>query len=392
MSDRPGILFTAFEPSGDHIGSALIAELKRRDPDRPIYALGGPLMEKAGAEIIEVTTDKAVMLGGAVSQVKQHWHRLGRLKQWLADNRENRIGALVPTDSPAANWSICALVRKQQPDAKIVHLVAPQLWAWAPWRVRKLRRLTDHVMCLLPFEPDWFAQRGVSASFVGHPLYDRIPAQKTPPAEGLPVTTGPKLALLPGSRESEIKRNWPTMLGAYRRLHASHRGLIAVVAATDKARAHQIELMSPMGVLPRAMQMVIGDADAVLNWADAAMVVSGTATLHAAAHGTPMTVFYNLKPYEWHLVGRWFVTTRTLSLPNLIGESMGLGRIVPELMPHFGDADALTRATAPLLREGETRQKQHQAFTAIRERFAGRCFERAAADTLLSEISGKKTI
>lgn len=380
MSDRPGILFTAFEPSGDHIGSALIAELKRREPDRPIYALGGPLMEKAGAQIIEVTTDKAVMLGGAVSQVKQHWLRLGRLKQWLA---ENRIEVLVPTDSPAANWSICSLVRKQQPDAKIVHLVAPQLWAWAPWRVRKLRRLTDHVMCLLPFEPDWFAQRGVSASFVGHPLYDKIPAKKTPPAAGLPVTTGPKLALLPGSRQSEIKRNWPTMLGAYRRLNASHRGLSAVVAASDKARAHQIELMSPMGVLPRAMQMVTGDADSVLNWADAALVVSGTATLHAAAHGTPMTVFYNLKPYEWHLIGRWFVTTRTMSLPNLIGESMGLGRVVPELMPHFGDADALTRAAAPLLREGEVRQKQHKAFAAIRERFTVHRFEQSAADTLL---------
>jgi lipid-A-disaccharide synthase len=383
MPDRPGILFTAFEPSGDHIGSALIAELKRREPDRPIYALGGPLMEKAGAEVIEVTTDKAVMLAGAVSQVRRHWLRLGRLKHWLA---ENRIEVLVPTDSPAANWSICSLIRKQQPDAKIVHLVAPQLWAWAPWRVRKLRRLTDHVMCLLPFEPNWFAERGVSASFVGHPLYDKIPAKKTPPGAGLPVTTGPKLALLPGSRESEIKRNWPTMLGAYRRLNASHRGLSAVVAASDKARAHQIELMSPMGVLPRGIQMVTGDADAVLNWADAALVVSGTATLHAAAHGTPMTVFYNLKPYEWHLVGRWFVTTRTMSLPNLIGESMGLGRVVPELMPHFGDADALTRAAAPLLREGEARQKQHKAFAVIRERFTGHRFEQSAADTLLGVV------
>lgn len=387
MSDRPGILFTAFEPSGDHIASALIAELRRRDPDRPVYALGGPEMRGAGAELIEATTDKAVMLAGAAAQARQHWLRLGRLKRWLAENRGHRIEALVPTDSPAANWSICSLIRKQQPDARIVHLVAPQLWAWAPWRVRKLRWLTDHVMCLLPFEPDWFAERGVSASFVGHPLYDRIAAEKSPPAAGLPATTGPKLALLPGSRRSEIKRNWPTMLGAYRRLHASHRGLSAVVAASDKARAHQIELMSPMGVLPRGMHMSIADADAVLNWADAALVVSGTATLHAAAHGTPMVVFYNLKPYEWHLVGRWFVTTRTLSLPNLIGESMGLGRVVPELMPHFGDADALTRAIAPLLQEGAARRKQHHAFAAIRAEFTRLRFERAAADTLLNAIS-----
>ncbi len=388
MPEREGILFTAFEPSGDHIAGALIAELKRREPGRPVFAMGGPLMRESGAELIESTTDRAAMLAGAATQAREHLRRLGRLKRWLA---ENRIAAVVPTDSPAANWSICAMVRKHQPDAKVVHLVAPQLWAWAPWRVRKLRRLTDHVLCVQPFEPKWFGQRGVSASFVGHPLYDRIPAEKSPPAEGLPQNDGPKLALLPGSRHSEVKRNWPTMLDAYRRLHASDRKLSAVVAASDASRAHQIELMSPMGVLPRSMHMRSGDADAVLNWADAALVVSGTATLHAAAHGTPMAVFYNVKRYEWHLVGRWVVNTKTMSLPNLISESMGLGRVVPELMPHFGDPDALVRAVQPLLKDGEARRKQKDIFARIRARFTEYRFEQAAADKLLEVIDGQAT-
>jgi lipid-A-disaccharide synthase len=383
MPDPQGLLFTAFEHSGDHIAAALITELKRREPDRPIYAMGGPAMEKAGAELIETTTDKAVMLAGAVAQVSTHLQRLGRLKAWLADHP---IAALIPTDSPAANWSVCSMVRKHQPHAKVVHLVAPQLWAWAPWRIRKLRRLTDHVLCLLPFEPNWFGQRGVTASFVGHPLYDQIPAGKKPPGDGLPKTPGPKLALLPGSRQSEIKHNWPTMLDAYRRLHASHHDLTAVVAASDSARAHQIELMSPLGVLPRGMHMTVGDADAVLNWADAGLIVSGTATLHAAAHGTAMAVFYNVKRYQWHLIGRWLINTRTMSLPNLIGESMDLGRVVPELMPHFGDPDVLTRAISPLLKDGGVRREQHDAFQNIRDRFSQKRFERAAADVLLEVI------
>ncbi len=386
MSERDGILFTAFEPSGDHIAGALIAELKRRDPARPVFAMGGRLMRESGAELIESTTARAAMLAGAATQAREHIKRLGRLKRWLA---ENPIAAVVPTDSPAANWSICATVRKHQPSAKVVHLIAPQLWAWAPWRIRKLRRLTDHVLCVQPFEPKWFGDRGVTASFVGHPLYDRIPAEKSPPAEGLPDSGGPKLALLPGSRQSEVKHNWPTMLGAYRRLHASHRDLSAVVAASDALRAHQIELMSPMGVLPRGMHMCSGDADAVLNWADAALVVSGTATLHAAAHGTPMVVYYNLKRYEWHLVGRWVVNTKTMSLPNLIGESMDLGRVVPELMPHFGDPDALVRAVEPLLKDGEARRKQKEAFARIRARFTEYRFEQAAADKLLEVIGGE---
>jgi lipid-A-disaccharide synthase len=384
MPDTPGILFTAFETSGDHIAGSLIAELKRRDPGRPIYALGGPEMKQSGAEMIETTADKAVMLIGAAAQARQHLKRLGRLRRWLADHR---ISALVPTDSPAANWSICSTVRKHQPGAKVVHLVAPQLWAWAPWRIRKLRRLTDHVLCVQPFEPKWFADRGVKASFVGHPLYDQISGEKQSVPDSLPDAPGPKLALLPGSRQAEIKRNWPTMLEAYRRLHASVPDISAVVAASDKARAHQVKLLSPMGVLPRGMQMSVGDADAVLNWADAALVVSGTATLHAAAHGTPMTTFYNVSPVGWHLLGRWLINTRTLSLPNLIGESMGLGRVIPELIPHFGDADALIRFTAPLLKDGEARRAQQQAFTAIRARFTVHRFEKAAADELERVLS-----
>ena len=379
MPEPQALLFTAFEPSGDHIAGALIAELKRRDPDRPIYALGGPTMQAAGAELIETTTEHAAMLAGAATQASQHLKRLGRLKAWLADHP---IQALIPTDSPAANWSVCGALRKIQPQARVVHLVAPQLWAWAPWRIRKLRRLTDHVMCLFPFEPDWFESRGVKASFVGHPLYDQIPTDKTPPGDELPKTTGPKLALLPGSRQSEIRHNWPTMLSAYRRLHASYQNLTAVVAATDTARADQVELMSPLGVLPRGMHMIVGDADAVLNWADAGLVVSGTATLHAAAHGTPMAVFYNLTRYQWHLAGRWLIQTKTMSLPNLIGESMGLGRVVPELMPHFGDPDALVRAVKPLLQDGDARHAQQRAFKLIRDSFMKQHFHQASADTL----------
>ena len=100
------------------------------------------MMRRSGAELIESTTDRAMMLAGAATQAYEHLKRLGRLKKWLLDNK---ITAFVPTDSPAANWSICAKVRRHQPEAKVVHLVAPQLWAWAPWRVKKLRRLTDHV-------------------------------------------------------------------------------------------------------------------------------------------------------------------------------------------------------------------------------------------------------
>ena len=176
------ILFTAFEPSGDALAAPMITRLLEQHPGLRVWALGGPKMLAAGADLIETTTDNPAMLLGAASQARAHQQRLKRLTKWLNDHK---LAALVPVDSPAANWSICKLVRKTQPAAKIIHLAAPQLWAWAPWRIKKLRRLTDHVLCLLPFEPDWFTARGVRATFVGHPLFDPS-LQSTKPSGELP--------------------------------------------------------------------------------------------------------------------------------------------------------------------------------------------------------------
>ncbi len=166
---RGGLLFTAFEPSGDCLAAPVIDTIRRREPQVPIWAFGGGRMEAAGATLIERTTDRAVMLAGIAVQARRHQRRLAALKRWLADHP---LAVHVPVDSPAANWSICRLVRRQASDASIVHLAAPQLWAWATWRVRRLRRLTDRVLCLLPFEPAWFARRGIPGVFVGHPLFD----------------------------------------------------------------------------------------------------------------------------------------------------------------------------------------------------------------------------
>jgi lipid-A-disaccharide synthase len=388
MAELPGILFTAFEPSGDALAAALIAQLKARGTGRPIYALGGPKMAASGAELIERTTDHAVMLTDAVGQALAHRQRLKRLKQWMAGHE---LAAVVPTDSPAANWSICQLTRRMRRQAKIVHLAAPQLWAWAPWRIGKLRRLTDHVLCLLPFEPAWFEQRGVRATFVGHPLYERCAAGvvevKEDGAEGLSSEAGMRLALLPGSRVSEVKANWPTMLAAYERLRARHGGLRVAVAASDTHKAELLAALSPGGRLPAEMVVVTGGAQAVLRWAEAALVVSGTATLQSAAIGTPMVVLYEANRWSWHLAGRWLVRTRTFALPNLISEAMGLGRVVEELVPHFGQVDPVAAAVGRLLEDAGARQAQRRGFGAIAEVFERQTFGAAACEALLAEVA-----
>lgn len=374
-----GLLFAAFEPSGDALASKLIAAMRHGGYAGDIHALGGPKMADAGAELIEDTTRHAAMLLGAASQALDHRQRLRRTAAWL---EQHPIDAFVPVDSPAANFPLCEVVRRRRPETKIAHLVAPQVWAWGRWRVKKLRRLTDGLLCLLPFEPAWFERYGVPGAFVGHPLYDhRAPSPRT---GELPNERGPRLALLPGSRAAEVKRNWPTMLEAVDRVQRDCAGLCVAVAASDEARAAQLREMSGER-LPG--HVLIGDAAAVLDWAGTALIVSGTASLEAAARGVPMVVLYNAPRLQWQTMGRWLIATRTFALPNLITESWGEGRCVREFVPHFGAVEPVAQALESVLHDACTRQQQRDAFARIAADYAEVRF-RDAAVSELRRISG----
>ncbi len=386
MPDSPNILFTAFEPSGDALAAPMIQRLLQLRPDLNIHAFGGPKMRDAGARLIDTTTEHAAMLLGAASQIMSHRRRLHRLDDWLADHQ---IAALVPVDSPAANWSICKLVRRTQPDAKIVHLAAPQLWAWAPWRINKLRRLTDHVLCLLPFEQDWFTHRRVPATFVGHPLFDPS-LSHADNAQVLFSDGQPRLALLPGSRAGEIRANWPTMFQAAVQLHTRHPNLRATIAVPNQDLAQLVRETSrattQQGGWPDWLDISVANTEAVLSWADVVLVVSGTATLQVVAHRKPMVVLYNVSKLTWHLFGRWVIQTKTFSLPNLIAQSDGLDRPVPEFVPHFAQSQPVAEALEQLIRDPDACNRQLAAFDHISRRFADRSFSHASAGQLLRTI------
>lgn len=385
MSSGRAILFTAFEPSGDALAARLISELRRRDGSRPIYALGGEAMQAAGAQLIEHSTEHAAMLRDAIAQVASHKRRLGRLATWM---REHPLAAVVPTDSPAANWGVCKLARKLQPDAKVLHLAAPQLWAWASWRVRRMQRLSDLALCLLPFEPEWFAQRGVKATFVGHPLFEEIEAGVASVSPDLPTTAGMKLALLPGSRHKEIDRNWPTMLRAHHQLLARHGELRAVVALRNEqaqrwkdAATHKARLREDP-----TLMTVAGRTREVLRWADVVLTVSGTATLEVLAMRRPMVALYNAGRIEWHAVGQFLISTRTFTLPNLVSEHLGEGRVIEELVPHFGAVPPVVAAVDRLLTDASARAKQVATFDRIRAVFSQTRFSEAAGDAVQAAL------
>jgi lipid-A-disaccharide synthase len=380
MADGDGLLFSAFEPSGDALAAETISALLRGKPDLKIYALGGHKMEAAGAELLEHTTHHGTMFLETVIQIWSHHRRVRRISRWL---RQHPIRALVPVDSPAGNWSICKAVRRTQPAAKIVHLVAPQLWAWAPWRIRRLRRLTDHVLCLLPFEQHWLSARGVKASFVGHPAYDSAGQTATPPPEDLP-SGHPRLALLPGSRKGEVSRNWPTMLEVFKRLAERHRQLHGVVAALDE-RIDAMLREAAGEQWPSRLTVITGRTEHVLDWCDLALVASGTVTLQLAARLKPMVVMYNMSLASV-LVAGLLVSTKTFTLPNLISEWAALGRVVPELVPHHGQVEPVVKQLNTLLSNEDVADRQRSVLAEIAVRFRDRRFAEQASRQLLQEL------
>ncbi|MCA9274668.1 MAG: lipid-A-disaccharide synthase [Phycisphaerales bacterium] len=356
---QPAILFTAFEPSGDDHAAAVITRLRTLYPKLKIYAWGGRKMQAAGAEVVQFTGDDAVMGMPGLAKIREHQRINTEIERWL---RDHRISVHIPVDSPAANFPVCKLTKAA--GARVVHLVAPQLWAWAPWRIRKLRRLTDHVMCVLPFEQEWFRARGVEATFIGHPLFDQSLDTKMLDEQISAWERGEQnIALMPGSRPSEMKKNFPLLLGAYIKLNNEHKDMRGIVAATRKEIDPVLRQIAREAGLewPDSLQIRHASTDAVVRWCDLAMVVSGTVTLQIAKQHKPMVIVYKLGRVAWTLIARWLIRTDYITLPNLIA-----GReICPELVPHFGGSEPIADKVVGLLEDQEAFATQVRELEAI---------------------------
>ena len=340
------ILLTAFEPSGDALGAMAARGLKQLNENVRLVGLGGSEMEVEGVELLEHTTDEATMGVGAISEIQRIKRLVDMVGTWIAENKPDVV---VAVDSPAANWSVCKVARKH--GRKVVHLAAPQLWAWAPWRIKKMKRLSDHVMCLLPFEPEWFQSRGMSATFIGHPAMVEHPRKEL----DLPVGE-PNIVLLPGSRKSEIKKNLPMQQDILSRICSEHPGTEAVIAC----RGEDVNRVEPFA---KGLQIVADELPSVLEWAYLALNVSGTVSLHIMNHATPMIGMYRVNPLSV-LGSRLMLNTPNRLLPNLIAGK----RIVPEYIPCGNIAGKIANLAIDILDDEEaiaTMQRELQAEAVV---------------------------
>jgi lipid-A-disaccharide synthase len=371
------VLFTAFEPSGDAHAAPVAAAIRRMAPDVSVVAWGGPKLEAAGASVIERSADDGAMGLSAISRVGAVRRHAAAIDRW---SRAHRIGVHVPVDSPAANFPVAKRLRRR--GVRVCHLVAPQLWAWGPWRLGKLRRCTDGVLCLLPFEEAWFRSRGVPAKFIGHPVINRpIEASVRSRAAEFPPGS-PRLLLLPGSRSSEVRRNLPLMLRALSELQARRRGLAALLVAANEELLSLVRSMLGETV-PTGLHLIAGDLDAAIAWSDLALCVSGTVSLDLTRHAKPMVGVYKVSLVSW-LGAKALLTTPHRLLPNILAGD----RIVPEFVPHAGGAEPVFKAVDGLLSDQARMKAAHAALKEALQAYQGHRPADEAARAILQLLGG----
>ncbi|MDB5647263.1 lipid-A-disaccharide synthase [Methylobacterium sp.] len=354
------IWLVAGEDSGDQLGAKLMRGLTELS-DRPIRfgGVGGEAMAEQGFRSLFPIDDVAVM--GYLPVAARLRTLLRRIRQTVRDVVEARPDVLVIIDSPGFTHAVASRVRKRMPHLPIVDYVSPSVWAWRPWRAARMRPFIDHVLALLPFEPEAHRRlNGPACTYVGHPLIERLAELRPGPAESAARMTGPPvLAILPGSRRSEIERLMPVFGAVLARLTQRFGSIEAVLPAVTRHRA-LIERLALAWEAP--VTLVHGEAakHATFRRARAALAASGTVTLELALAGVPMVVAYKVSRIE-EAVARRLIQVPTIVLPNLI-----LGQ---NAMPEFIQADCtaplLAEALAPLIAGGPERDAQVAALARI---------------------------
>lgn len=364
----------AGEASGDILGAALIAALRRRYPGARFYGVAGPRMREAGCEAIASIDELSVM---GLVEVLRHLPRLLGLRRRLeARFAADRPDAFIGIDAPDFNLGLARRLRAR--GIRTVHLVSPTIWAWRPGRVHGIAKAVDLMLCLYPFEPALYAAHGVRAAYIGHPLADELDDAVAPaPARaalGL-APDGPVVALLPGSRRGELQHLAPPFADAAAWLAARVPGLrfVVPIAHPGLRPAFEQALRRHPGL---AVTLLDGQSRAAMQAADAVLLASGTATLECLLLGRPMVVAYRASAATAFLMLRaGLLKIAHVSLPNILASHP----VVPELLQGQVQAERLGQEILCLLRHPVLREAQLAPFAAVRAELRRGAGDQAAA-------------
>ncbi len=377
------IFFSAGEPSGDQHTARLIRELKSREPEFVAEGYGGPNMLDAGCHLLFELTELAVMGFLRVVPLLAKFRSLVQQAELHFD--QSPPDAVVLVDFPGFNWWIARAAKKR--NIPVYYYLPPQLWAWAGWRIKRVRKWVDRVLCALPFEHDWYRVRGVKATWVGHPFFDEV-AERTLDAEVMQqINAGgssPVVALLPGSRNHEIEKNWPVILEVVGRVSAAVPSARWIVGCYRTQHLDRCKVLQSEAGLTTTLEYFVSRTPEVIEGADCCLMVSGSISLELLARRKPGVVLYRVSRSS-RLASYFLMKCRFITLTNLIADA--------EVMPEFislGNPETDIRGMTAILTEWLSDPQALAARREMLERLVGHATVTGAtcrtADILLKEI------
>jgi len=329
------IAISAAETSGDLVASSLVSALKLSRPDFEIEGLAGDKMIEAGCKRLWHTDQVNVM---GISEVLKKLPSILKLRRSIIQYySSNRPDVFIGVDSPDFNFKIERRLRKN--GVKTVHFVSPSVWAWRANRIKKIKQSADLMLCLFPFEVDFYHTHNQKAVFVGHPLAEKLKPRKK-------HTPNKRVLLMPGSREAEIKTLLPELLSAAKLMHQKDPEIqFSLSLANEKLKDWVKDQIQGLDIV-----LSSGDAHEKIRNSDLVIVASGTATLEVALLAVPMVVVYKLSKVSYQIVKR-LLNTKNISLPNKI---LG-GDIVPELIQNDVSGENIFEHAMKLIESDNTK-------------------------------------
>ena len=376
----PRVLLSCGEPSGDLYAGALTRELRALAPGIDVFGLGGPHFMAAGGRA--VADYRGLSVTGITEPLAKVPQLAAARRLLLASVSQTRPDVFVPIDFWGFNYRLARTIGRQS--IPVVYYVSPQLWASRPWRMKTMREVANRVLVIFPFEERIYREAQVPVEFVGHPLVDLAkssqPRSEFLTGRGLSVSA-PTVAILPGSRPSEVARILPDLVAAAARIRAEVPGAQFLVARAPNLNDSLFNILRD-SLVPKTV-MVEADTDTVLASADVALTASGTATVQAALHDTPMVIVYRVSPWTYRL-GRHLLNVSTFGMVNLIAGN----KIVPELIQDAFTPEAVAVEAVSMLTDPGRAARIREGLRDVRERLGGGGASRRAAEAILRVATG----
>jgi lipid-A-disaccharide synthase len=366
------IYFVAGEVSADNHGAALMRSLRVLDPELKFIGRGGPQMQQvAGAQFKNWISDAAVL--GLWEVLRKYGYFREQFRQTLNEIQESKPDAVVLIDYPGFNLRLARALRRQSQRHKTIYYISPQVWAWNRGRIKRMAHLIDLVLCIFPFETDLYAASGLRAVFVGHPMIERLETQKIDTHRNQNL-----IGLFPGSRSREVRKIFPVMIEAARRLLQLNPTLRFQVAAASEELASE---MSERLADRQAIEITVGQTATIMQRAFVGMVASGSATLEAAYYGMPFVLIYKVA-WPTYVAARLVVNVEFLGMPNLLAAK----EVVPEFIQHEAKPDAIVNAVRLLMEDSSARARMISDFDATTSKLGGTGASERAAQAILEEL------